>query len=125
RSNPFVKRLIQRTAFRGTDAVDHFNASRAQQLDSTAGMERIRIDCADDNASHLRLDQRIDAWRRSAACRTRLHRDVKRRVFRNWFAEIAQTFDLGMRSSRGAVMAASKDLSSAHEDSSDRRVGTR
>src|ERR1039457_4996268 len=76
-------------------------------------MAWIHIESADDNIFYARLDNFIDARRRSSCGRARLEGYVQRSVFRNCACHLAKAFDLSMRTP-GLLMMTASDNSTAN-----------
>lgn len=97
----------------------------SQNLESAAGMFRIRIRCADNHAFDFRRDDGFRARRRAAVRAAGFERHVKRRAFRRISAllRIAKRLDFRVWFARVPVPAASDDFAALHQHRADHRIG--
>jgi len=86
-------------------------------------MTWIHIESADDNIFYARLDNLIEARRRSSRGRAWLERYVQSCAFWNCARHLAKACDLGMRTPGLSMMTASDNSTANDQDRTDGRIG--
>ena len=121
RNGAFCSRA--RAPQRSSAEVD-LHAAVAQLAQAAAVDLRVRVAEGDDRAADAGGHQRVRAGRRLAVVAARLERAVERRA-PGALAGLGEGHRLGVRLSRRQVPPATDDLSVAHQDGADQRIGVR
>jgi len=85
-------------------------------------VDRINVDCADDNAFYACADDCISAGRRSTSGRAWFQGHVKAGIARNFAAKILKAFNLAVRQTGASMMAAGNDFFVCDQNGSNGRV---
>ncbi len=104
--DPFVEGAIEGGGFGGKNAVNDFNAGRAEPLEAAARMGGIGVDGRDDDAREPGGDNGIDAGRRTAMGGSGLEGDVEGCAARQaGMGETAERLNLRMGGAGGTMPA--------------------
>ena len=114
----------RRRRFSGAHSDFDLDTGGAQALQPAAGHPRVGIEHRDHHTRHAGLDEPVDAWWSPPDVGAGFECDVGGRVPREW-AGGGQCPGLGVRLTGATMVALAHDLTVAHQDAADPRIGGR